>query len=141
MERFAWLLQHQPLIFAHTILALGALLLGAWMLAGPKGSRGHRTAGWAWVALMGGAALTSGFMRDGSMAIVAGFSPIHALTLLVMAQLPLAVWHARRGRIVAHRRTMKGLYLGGCIIAGAFTLLPGRFLGDTLWRHTLAWIA
>jgi uncharacterized membrane protein len=32
---------------------------------------------------------------------------------------------------------MRGLYIGGCVVAGLFTLLPGRFLGDMLWRHTL----
>jgi uncharacterized membrane protein len=34
---------------------------------------------------------------------------------------------------VAHRITMKSLYLGGCAVAGVFTLLPSRFLGQLLW--------
>ena len=41
--------------------------------------------------------------------------------------------HARRGQVAAHRQTMRGLYLGGCLLAGVFTLLPGRFLGSLLW--------
>jgi uncharacterized membrane protein len=32
---------------------------------------------------------------------------------------------------------MKGLFIGGCIVAGVFTLLPGRFLGDLLWHQAL----
>lgn len=45
---------------------------------------------------------------------------------------------ARETRKNAYRRNMRALhYIGGCVVAGLFTLLPGRFLGDTLWRHTL----
>ena len=29
---------------------------------------------------------------------------------------------------------MRGMYIGGCIVAGVFTLLPGRFLGRQLWQ-------
>jgi uncharacterized membrane protein len=39
---------------------------------------------------------------------------------------------ARRGVVDARRRTMRGLTIGGCIAAGAFTPLPGRFLGAQL---------
>jgi len=30
--------------------------------------------------------------------------------------------------------TMRGLYMRGLIIAGAFTLLPGRRLGNLVWK-------
>jgi uncharacterized membrane protein len=52
--------------------------------------------------------------------------------------LPRAVIAARRGNIGAHRNTMRGIYIGGCIVAGLFTLLPGRFLGSLLWHHVAA---
>jgi len=41
---------------------------------------------------------------------------------------------ARRGAIEAHRRTMRGRHIGGCVVAGAFTLLPGRFLRTLLMK-------
>ena len=45
-----------------------------------------------------------------------------------MAALPLvAVLAARRGQIARHRGMMTGLYVG-LLIAGAFTLIPGRLL-------------
>jgi uncharacterized membrane protein len=28
---------------------------------------------------------------------------------------------------------MQGLYFGACVVAGAFTLLPQRYLGSLLW--------
>jgi uncharacterized membrane protein len=134
---FALLLERDPVVFAHLMLALGALVLGVFILLRRKGDGGHRALGWAWVLLMGGAALSSVFIGDERLPSLAGITPIHLLTLYVLWLLPHGVIAARRGQVQAHRRSMRGLYIGGCVVAGLFTLLPGRFLGDTLWRHTL----
>jgi uncharacterized membrane protein len=32
---------------------------------------------------------------------------------------------------------MRGLYFGACVVAGVFTLLPGRYLGGLLWKQWL----
>jgi uncharacterized membrane protein len=40
---------------------------------------------------------------------------------------------AMRRNLVSHQRIMKGVFYGGLIIAGAFTLLPHRLLGRMLW--------
>jgi uncharacterized membrane protein len=135
------LLQRHPLIFFHLVTAAAALALGAVILLRRKGNGSHRALGWTWVALMAATAIASAFIRDYRLPNVAGVTPIHALTLTVAVLLPLAVVHARRGNIAGHRKTMRGLYLGGCIIAGLFTLLPGRFLGSLLWGTPLAGIA
>jgi len=42
--------------------------------------------------------------------------------------LPIAVLHARRHRVAAHRTAMMSLFIGALVIAGAFTLLPGRVM-------------
>ena len=36
---------------------------------------------------------------------------------------------------------MTGLYIGACVVAGLFTLLPGRFLGSLLWGTPMTGIA
>jgi uncharacterized membrane protein len=141
MDTFIRLLDRQPLIFAHLMCALGALALGAYLLWGRKGDRVHRWAGWTWVLLMLGAALSAAFIRDYRLPNIAGFTPIHAFVVLVLWQLPRGVWYARHGRLEAHRQTMRGLYKGGCLVAGAFTLLPGRFLGTLLWKDALGLMA
>ena len=133
MDSFARLLEQQPLIFVHMLSALAALAVGAVVLARRKGTTSHRAIGWTWVVLMGTAAATSAFMRDTGMPNLAGFTPIHLLTVTVGVLLPRAVVAARRGNIVSHRRSMRGIYIGGCIVAGMFTLLPMRFLGHLLW--------
>jgi len=130
---FLRLLEHNPLVFAHLLLALAALALGAVILARRKGTGSHRAMGWLWVLLMGGTMLTSAFLRDDDIPNLAGITPIHAFTVLVAVQLPRAVLAARRGDIAGHRKDMRGMYIGGCLVAGLFALLPGRFLGHQLW--------
>ena len=133
LHRLATLLDRHPLVFLHLVCALGALALGGWLLVGRKGSAAHRSGGWAWVLLMATAAISAAFIRDYRLPNLAGFTPIHGFVVIVAWQLPRAVAFARRGDIAAHRRAMRGLYQGGCLLAGIFTLLPGRFLGAMLW--------
>jgi uncharacterized membrane protein len=141
MERFALLLERHPLVFFHMIAALGALALGVAILLRRKGTASHRALGWTWVLLMAGAALTSAFIRDYRLPNVMGYTPIHLFTVLTAVLLPLAVWHARRGAIAAHRKAMKGLYAGGCVAAGTMAFVPGRFLGNLLWKQALGVLA
>jgi uncharacterized membrane protein len=133
MDSFTQLLAQRPLVFVHLVCAVAALALGALLLLRRKGTPSHRALGWVWVLLMAGAVVSSVFIRDRGMINVAGFSPIHLLTVLVAVQLPRAVLAIRRGRVEAHRQAMRGIYIGGCVVAGLFTLLPGRFLGRQLW--------
>ena len=131
------LFQNRPLIALHLASALLALLLGAVMLLRRKGTFSHRTLGWAFVVTMGTAALSSAFIRDHHLPNIAGFTPIHLFTITVAVLLPLGIWRIRNGQVSAHRKTMTGLFIGGCLVAGLFTLLPGRFLGDLLWHQGL----
>ncbi len=122
-----------PEVALHLASALGALALGLVLLLGRKGSGTHRALGWTWVLLMGTAAASSTFIQGGRLPNLAGFSPIHGLTLFVLWQLPRGILYARRGQVAAHRKTMRGLYAGGCVVAGLFALAPGRLLGQWLF--------
>jgi uncharacterized membrane protein len=124
----------------HLVLAIGALLLGPLALYSRKGQTTHRTAGYVWVLLMLGTATSSLFIRDFRLPNLAGYTPIHLLTLLTFVAVGGGLWWVVHGRISAHRRAMRGAYFGGCIGAGVFTLLPGRYLGDLLWHHALGLI-
>lgn len=116
------------LVQLHILAALAALLLGGWQLATAKGGAPHRARGILWVALMATLALSSFGITgpDGR------YSWIHLISVAVLVMLPLAVLHARQGRIAAHRRTMLGLFFGALIITGGFTLMPGRLLHQVL---------
>jgi uncharacterized membrane protein len=133
MTAILGLLQRHPLIFFHLVTAVAAFVLGLFMLLRRKGTYSHRLLGWIWVALMGSTALASTFIRDYKLPNVYGYTPIHLFTVTVAVMLPLGIWYVKRGRIEGHRKTMQRMYLGACVIAGLFTLLPGRFLGSLLW--------
>jgi uncharacterized membrane protein len=135
------LMQRHPLIFFHLVTAVGALLLGMFMLLRRKGTPSHRLLGWAWVALMGSTAMATVFIRDDRLANLFGYTPIHLFTVTVAVMLPLGIWFARHGRIEGHRKVMQRMYIGACVIAGLFTLLPGRFLGSLLWGTPMNGIA
>ncbi len=87
--------------------------------------------GYVWVALMATVAGTSLAIHE--IRLIGAFSPIHLLSLYVLATLPLAVWSARRHRVNTHRKHMIGMFAGGLVVAGVFTLAPGRILGRALF--------
>ncbi len=120
-----------PQILIHAAAALIALLLGFYQLWAAKGTGGHRMLGYVWVGLMMLVALSSFWIHQINQ--FRGFSVIHLLSLTVAIGLPVAVVAARQGNITRHRRAMQGMYLGGLIIAGIFTLAPGRMLGNLVF--------
>ncbi len=111
----------------HLTAAISALVIGTVLMIGVKGSALHRTLGWAWVVAMATTAISSLFiheMNHGAM------SWIHLLSGWTIIALPIAVYAARRHKVSLHRRFMTGLFVGGLIVAGGFTFLPGRLM----WR-------
>ena len=112
----------------HVAAALTALAIGMVLLAGVKGSRLHRTLGWTWVLAMGTTAISSFFIHQLNPGGPAGLSLIHLLSGWTVVGLPMAVHAARRHRVQAHRRAMTGMFVGGLIVAGLFTFLPGRLM-------------
>jgi uncharacterized membrane protein len=115
-----------PIIQLHAFAAMGAFVLGIVQLAAPKGTIPHRTIGWIWALLMATIAVSSFWIHD--LRIVGPFSPIHLLSIFTLVMLPLAILHARRHRVDRHRRAMIGIFFGALVIAGLFTLLPGRIM-------------
>lgn len=90
----------------------------------------HRAFGYAWVTLMIVAAATAAFIRDFRLPNIAGYTPIHLLVPITVVSLCMAFRALGRGNIAGHRRWMQRLYVSACVVAGGFTLLPGRYLGD-----------
>jgi uncharacterized membrane protein len=120
------LLQASPAIQIHAFSAMAAFTLGAAQLAAPKGTLPHRTFGWIWITLMFVVAASSFFIHE--LRMWGPWSPIHLLSVYTLAVLPFAVLAAHRHDVVRHRRRMIGLFLGALVIAGLFTLWPGRIM-------------
>lgn len=122
-----------PAVAFHLATVVPALLLGPFILWRKKGDRTHRFLGRIWAGLMLVTAIASAFIgAPGGGIAGSGFSPIHIFTVWTLVNVPLAIWFARQGKIRAHKGAMTGLYVGLCI-AGAFTLVPGRLLGNLVF--------
>lgn len=120
------LLDAPPEIPLHAMAAMAAFVLGVIQLVGPKGTLPHRTVGWIWVLLMLAVALSSFWIHR--IKLWGPWSPIHLLSIFTLTMLPLGVWYAHRHRVVDHRRVMIGIFSGALVVAGLFTLLPGRIM-------------
>ncbi|MEY4979043.1 MAG: hypothetical protein RLZZ352_1313 [Pseudomonadota bacterium] len=138
-----------PAIIIHLSASLGALLLGPVALWARRGHgtpgvvqrvRLHRAAGYGWTTLMLISAVSALFIRDYHLPNIAGYTPIHLFVPYTLGGLFMAFRHLLRGNIRGHRQNMIGLYCGACLGAGAFTLLPGRYLGQLVWGQWLGWL-
>jgi len=114
-----------PQIKLHIVAATSAFLIGLVILLRPKGTGFHKTLGWSWVVAMGTTAVSSFFITglNGH-----NLSIIHLISGWTVVALPMALFAIRNGNVVMHRRTMTGLYVGGLLIAGALTFIPGRLM-------------
>jgi uncharacterized membrane protein len=128
-----------PAIAIHVTAALLAVALGPVALWARMGktqrTRLHRAAGYAWVTLMVLAALSALFISGNKGPRLAGFGPIHLLVPFALGMIALSFRYLVQGNIQAHRKTMQRVYLGACVVAGAFTLMPDRLLGQWLWSN------
>src|SRR6478609_7369381 len=120
------LLDAAPAISLHAFAAMSAFVLGLVQFAAPKGTLPHRTIGWIWVGLMAVVAASSFWIHQ--IRLVGPFSPIHLLSIFTLVMLPLAVWRAHTHRVADHRRIMIMTFIGALVIAGLFTLVPGRIM-------------
>jgi uncharacterized membrane protein len=124
------LLQASPDIQIHAFVAMGAVVVGAVQLAAPKGTLPHRIVGSIWVLLMLVVSISAFFVHE--IRIWGSWSPIHPLAIFTLVMLPIAVWRAHKHEIERHRRAMLGLFFGATVIAGLFTLMPGRIMHEVM---------
>jgi uncharacterized membrane protein len=122
------LLSASPAIQLHAVAAMAAFGLGLVQLAAPKGTLPHRTIGWIWVTLMVGVSVSAFFIHQ--IKLWAPWSPIHLLAIFTLTALPIAVWRAHSHAVAKHRNAMVAIFIGALVVAGAFTLLPGRIMHE-----------
>lgn len=131
-----------PVIAIHLSAALAATVIGPLALWARKGRtqhpRLHRAFGYAWVTLMVVTAVSAYFIRSQNLPNINGFTLIHLLIPTVFVALFGALWYLAHHDIAGHRRVMQITYVAACIVAGGFTLLPSRYLGNLLWNQWLA---
>jgi uncharacterized membrane protein len=118
------LLASPAIVVVHTLAATAALMTGAAVLFLRKGTPLHKALGRFWDATM----MLVAAISLGMTGINPGhFSYIHLLSVLTLVNIPYAIWMRRRGNVAAHAWAMSSNY-AGLLVAGAFTLVPGRLM-------------
>ena len=116
----------------HITFALAAVPVGVYVFLTKKGTARHKLAGRFWVALLTIVSMSAISIQS----INPGhYSLIHLLIPFTIGSLIYSIWNIRRFKVTrlqkyryAHMYSMIGVYVGALLIAGAFTLLPGRLL-------------
>ena len=131
LPEFALIARQSWILKLHLGAALSALAIGLVIMARPKGVGLHKTLGWLWVGAMAVTAVSSFFLRGlngGALSL------IHLLSGWTVIVLPMGVAAIRSRNVVTHRRIMTNLYVGGLLIAGALTFIPGRLMWAVFFR-------
>ncbi|MBX2881539.1 MAG: DUF2306 domain-containing protein [Granulosicoccus sp.] len=115
---------------AHWLTATVAFFLGVLILARKKGTSSHRFWGRIYVAVMIMTSVSAFFIREGgnksSGSLTDGFSYIHLFIPFTLTLLLLAILAIKKGNVRGHMFCMGLTFIGGLVIAGAFTFLPDR---------------
>ena len=121
-------------MFAHLITVVPCIFIGAALLIMNKGTAIHKKAGKVYMILMLITAAITLFMEAKvGPQLFNHFGWIHAFSLLTLYTVPTAYTAIKKGRVKAHQRKMVLLYFGAIIIAGGFTLSPGRYLHEVFF--------
>ena len=126
--------------FAFTIafhIVLPAFSIGTWLIFfSRKGSPLHRVFGMTYLALTTVTAITTLFVHQiWPDSPFWGFSPVHLLIPLTLFGVVAALKGAWTHDIPMHRTAMLSFYIGGMLIAGAATMLPGRIMHAVFLGH------
>ena len=94
-----------------------------------KGTKIHKNLGKLYMILMLVTAVITLFMpADVGPQVLNHFGWIHLFSFLTIYTVPTAYQAIKKGKVKVHQRKMILLYFGAIVIAGGFTLTPGRYL-------------
>ena len=123
-----------PIVYAHLATVLPAFVIGTYMMVARKGSKNHRLLGKIYMLLMIATAIIALFINaEVGPKFLGHFGFIHLFSVMVLYSVPNAYFAAMRHDRRAHAISMIGLYIGGLLIAGGFTLMPGRLVHTWLF--------
>jgi uncharacterized membrane protein len=125
------------IIFFHAISASVAVALGIFIFLNKKGTSKHILSGRIWVFLLAIVSISAIYIQQ----INPGqYSPIHLLIPFTLVSLIYSIWNIRQFKktkqtkyIRNHKYSMIGVYIGALVIAGLFTLMPGRIIHGLLF--------
>lgn len=127
-------MRYEQLAYFHLATIIPAFLVGTFLFVRRKGTAAHKMLGRVYLVLMAATGLLTLWMPAHiGPRLWNHFGFIHLFSLLALSSVPAAYIAARQGKFERHGKIMKGLYIGGLLIAGTFALLPGRMLHGWLF--------
>lgn len=130
-------------IYIHAFFALMAVPLGLYIFFKKKGTKHHKFMGRAWVSFLWIVSVTALFITSPMTEVVFNprfYSWIHLLIPFTVGNLIYSIWNIRQFKKtklekhkIAHVRSMIGVYCGALLVAGTFTLMPGRMFHAILF--------
>ena len=125
---------YEFLSFVHLSTIGPAFIIATYMMLIKKGTAQHKFLGRIYMVLMLFTVTVTLFMSaQVGPTLFDHFGFIHLLSVLVLYSVPSAYFAIKAGDVKKHKFNMIGLYIGGMLVAGGFTLVPGRFLGDLIF--------
>ena len=131
------------IIYVHAFFALAAIPVGLYIFFKKKGTRQHRFIGRVWVSFLFIVSFTALFITSPMTDSVFNprfYSWIHLLIPFTAGNLIYSVLSIRKFKKTklekhknAHIRSMVGVYFGALLVAGAFTLTPGRMFHEIIF--------
>lgn len=122
----------------HALPGLIALILGGVVLLSKKGTKIHKKRGYVWLGLMILISLTAIFIQEINPG---SYSLIHLLIPWTIFSIIFGIFAIKKFKVTknkiwkaSHQWTMIGLFFGALVIAGAFTLVPGRMLHQLIFN-------
>lgn len=112
-------------VVVHVGTVVPALFLGIAVMAMRKGTAMHKRLGRVWAVLMMVTAISSFWLQG----LFGGIGPIHIFSVMTLVSIPRSIWAIRQGNVKVHERAMTGPFIGLCV-AGAFSFIPGRLMGN-----------
>ena len=120
----------------HLLTILPCVPIGFYLMVfSKKGKYPHRFFGKIYMITMFFSAMVSLFLEAKVGATFLNhFGWIHLLSVLTVFTVPYSLIAVKKGNIRAHQRSMFFLYWTGLLVAGLFTLSPGRYLNELLFH-------
>ena len=125
-----------PIMSLHLATVAPAAVLGAYLMLRSKGTPLHRLLG----KILHGTDDDYGaaFFAYSCRGRPSGFGSLRSDSLAVVARAVFCAQRLHRSEkhnVTAHKGNMIGVYVGGILVAGLFTLTPGRYLHQLLFAN------
>ena len=131
------------IIYVHAFFALAAVPVGLYIFFKKKGTKQHRFIGRVYVSFLLIVSFTALFITSPMTDTVFNprfYSWIHLLIPFTVGNLIYSIWSIRQFKKTklgkhknAHIYSMAGVYFGALLVAGAFTLMPGRMFHEIIF--------